>query len=88
MKKTNNDYVSPDEEEEHGPSSYPSNNPIIGASDDNLPRPARSPARPTREATRHSPYPTARSSSRGRSTITRRTHVRRVKFEVQIDGRF
>ncbi|VVB14859.1 unnamed protein product [Arabis nemorensis] len=82
----NYDDVVEGETEEYGGTSFYQENLNLTASDDDLP--SRSQIRSTREATRHSPYIIRRSSSRGRSTSSQRTHMRRSNFEAQIDGRF
>lgn len=69
--------------------SYPFVNLNLSASDEEEPRILRSPVRSSREASRHSPYTSRRSSSGVRSTSsTRRAYTRRSNFEAQIDGRF
>ncbi|XP_056856960.1 uncharacterized protein LOC108817370 isoform X1 [Raphanus sativus] len=75
--------------DEFGRTSYPSVNLNLSAYDEEEPRISRSPVRSSREASRHSPYTSRRSSSGIRSTSsTRRAYTRRSNFEAQIDGRF
>ncbi|VVB01754.1 unnamed protein product [Arabis nemorensis] len=83
----NND-VPASEIEEHGPSSFPPENPNRRVDDDNLLELSRSPSRSTIPRTPHSPCLTRTSSAHARNSSTWRTHMRRVNFEAQVDRRF